>query len=190
MLRALCVFTCAVAVSVPSLAHAQSADRKGGPEKGTWGAEASIGGTVAQSVGEGGSLLRFVSPGTAIVGGVAFSRRSSEGRATRIGGPDGPISSVLFTPTLSSVAVHAGLRRYTRTGLGLRPVFGGGLLFARSSVHELSDNSVGGYAEGGAAWFFNPHVSLGVLGGLSAVKREGGWSTSGSLARLTGAVYF
>jgi len=190
MKRILCLLTCAVAVSVPSLARAQSADRKGGPEKGTWGAEASVGGNVAQSAGEGGSLLRFVSPGTAIVGGVAFSRISSDSRTTRNLGPDGQGMSVLFTSAFSSVAVHAGLRRYTRTGLGLRPVFGGGLLFARSSVAERSDNNVGGYAEGGAAWFFNPHVSLGVLGGLSAVRREGGWSAGGTLARLTGAVYF
>ena len=189
MLRALCVFTCAVAVSVPSLALAQSSDRKGGPEKGTWGAEASVGGNVAQSEGEGGSLLRFVSPGTAIVGGVGFSRISSEARTTFIGGPDGPISSV-FNTAFTTVSVHAGLRRYTRTGLGVRPVFGGGLLFTRQSVDELSDNNVGGYAEGGAAYFFNPHVSLGVLGGVSAVKQGSRWSAGGSLARLTGAVYF
>jgi hypothetical protein len=191
MLRALCLLTCAVAVSVPSRAHAQSSERKGGPEKGTWGAEASVGGGFAPGVGEGGSLLRFVSPGTALVGGIAYSRTASEVRVTFEGLPDdlGRFPSV-FNSAFTTVAVRAGVRRYTGTGLGLRPVVGGGLLFARSSVDELSDNSFGGYAEAGAAWFFNPHVSLGVLGGLSAVKQGGGWSTSGTLARLTGAVYF
>jgi len=189
MWRVLWLLTCAVTVSVPSLAGAQSADRKGGPEKGTWGAEASVGGNVAQGVGEGGSLLLFVSPRTAIVGGVGFSRISSEARTTQ--GPGGSMS-VLFTSASTFVAANVGLRRYTRTGLGLRPVFGGGLLLAsRSGNFGPTSTNVGGYAEAGAAWFFNPHVSLGVLGGLNVVDQDrGGWSTSGSLARLTGAVYF
>lgn len=189
MRRILSLLIGVVAVSAPHLAGAQSSERKGGPEKGTWGGEASVGGTVAQSVGQGGALLRFVSPATAIVGGVGFSRISSEVRTTSFGGPNGPISWV-FSSSFSTVSVQAGLRRYTRTGLGVRPVYGGGLLFTRQAVDESSDNNVGGYAEAGAAYFFNPHVSLGVLGGASAVRQGGRWSTGGTLARLTGAVYF
>jgi len=96
----------------------------------------------------------------------------------------------VFNSAFTTVSVHAGLRRYTRTGLGVRPVFGGGLLFTRQVVDELQDTSFGGYAEAGAAYFFNPHVSLGVLGGVSAVRQASRWSAGGSLARLTGAVYF
>ena len=184
MFRVLSLLSCAVVVTVPLLAHAQSAERKGGPEKGTWAAEASVGGSFGQSSGEGGSLLRFVSPSTAIVGGFGFSRSSVESRAV-----NGEFTSV-FNAAFTTTAVQVGLRRYAGTGLGLRPVLGGGLLFARQSVDDASENNFGGYAEGGAAWFFNPHVSLGVLGGVSAAKQRGGWSAGGSLARLTGTVYF
>jgi hypothetical protein len=65
------------------------------------------------------------------------------------------------------------------------------VLYTLQSVHGArSDNRVGGYAEAGAAWFFNPHVSLGALGGVSALRADRTWRVDGSVARLTGAVYF
>ena len=178
------VVSSVLAVCVASGAHAQSSERKGGPEKGTWGAEASTGGSLSQEGGQGASLLRFVSPRIAFVGGASFWRYSSENTTTV-----GNVTSV-FKTAITNVALQAGLRRYGGTGLGLRPVVGGGLLVSRQGFSESTDTSVGGYFEAGAAYFFNPHVSLGVLGGVSAAKREAGWSTGGTLGRLTGAVYF
>jgi hypothetical protein len=184
MLRSLCVLTCTAVAIVPSFLCAQSSERKGGPEKGTWAAEASVGGALTQGVGQGGSLIRFVGPKTALIGGLAFSRSEVENNVTF------GQSTTRFTSAFTTIALQAGLRRYTRTGLGLRPVYGAGLLVTRQSVFGDAGNNVGGYAEAGAAWFFNPHVSMGVLGGVSAARQDGGWSVGGSLARLTGAVYF
>ena len=185
------VVSCVLAVAVASVTHAQANDRKGAPEKGTWGAEATAGGSLSQAVGQGGSLLRFVSPRIAFTGGASFSRFSTEDVSTI-----GEVTSV-FKSAITTVALQAGLRRYGGTGLGLRPVVGGGLLVSRQSISGSNagfsgsrSTGVGGYAEAGAAYFFNPHVSLGVLGGVSAVKNDGGWSTGGTLGRLTGAVYF
>jgi hypothetical protein len=169
---------------ISSRACAQSADRKGGPENGTWAAEAATGGGFGVNVGQSASLLRFVSPSTALIGGLSVSRTSIESQATFA------TTTSAITTSLTSISLQAGVRRYARTGLGLRPLYGAGVLFSRQSGYGATDNSVGGYAEAGAAWFFNPHVSLGATGSLSGLHSSGTWSIGGTLARLTGAVYF
>lgn len=185
MLRVVRLLACTLIVAAPQVVAAQSTERKGGPEKGTWGGEVQVGSTFGAGIGgEGASLLRFVSSTTALVGGFGFSRTDGQGES-----PDP--TTIRFTAGYTNVAFRAGLRRYTRTGIGLRPVYGAGMLFTRNAIWGASDqNNVGGYGEAGAAWFFNPHVSLGVLGGVSAIKLDNGWSVGGTLARLTGAVYF
>jgi hypothetical protein len=186
MRRVLCLLSCTIALVAPTALAAQSAERKGGPEKGTWGAEAQVGSstTIGGGVGDGAAVLRFVSPSTALVGGFSFSRTDFQSEM--------PNPTTVFTAAgFTTVALRAGFRRYAGTGIGLRPVYGAGALFSRNSVFGVSaSNNVGGYGEAGAAWFFNPHVSLGVLGGVSAIKLDDGWSVGGTLARLTGAVYF
>ncbi|WP_353266521.1 hypothetical protein [Gemmatimonas sp.] len=180
----LTILGCATAMCTALPAHAQARERTGGPEKGTWGAEASINGGPAGSGGQGGSLIAFVTPTVALTGGLSFSRTSSRGEFI-------DESNLLFTPGITTVASNVGVRRYGRNGLGLRPIYGGGVLYTVRSVHGARrDNGVGGYAEAGAAWFFNPHVSLGALGGVSALRTDGSWDVRGSVARLTGAVYF
>jgi hypothetical protein len=125
-----------------------------------------------------------VTPSVALTGGLSFSRTSSRGEFI-------DENNLLFTPGITTVASNVGVRRYGRNGLGLRPIYGGGVLYTVRSVHGARrDNGVGGYAEAGAAWFFNPHVSLGALGGVSALRTDGSWDVRGSVARLTGAVYF
>lgn len=175
-------FASAVFTTIPAVA--QSTERTGGPEKGTWGAEASVNGSVAGSAGQGGSLMVFATPSVAVIGGLSFTRTSSRGEFINE-------SNLLFIPGITSVALNVGVRRYARSGLGLRPTYGGGALYSTRSIERGGRiNGVGGYAEAGAAWFFNPHVSLGVLGGVNALRTDGYWTVSGSVARLTGAVYF
>jgi hypothetical protein len=169
----------AVFAVLPAASSAQSTERKSGPEAGTWAAEASVGGTVGTGVGvaQSAAILRFFSPSTALVGNLSFSVSDDDSR-------------LLSSGRSNSVALTAGLRKYTRAGLGLRPVLGGGLLFSRQSFGSTRFTNAGGYAEAGAVWFFNPHVSLGALGNLSAVTGTDRWSAGGSLARLTASVYF
>ena len=167
-------------IAAPLVVQAQSAARTGGPVSGTWAGEASTGGLGAGD-NQGAALLRFMSPQTALVGAFSFSRLETSG------------GSFSGNSTFTTAALQVGVRRYTRTGLGLRPVYGAGLLVRTSDFGSNSSgtsNSVGGYGEAGAVWFFNPHVSLGVLGGFSAVTDDGNLSFGGSLARLTAGVYF
>jgi hypothetical protein len=195
--RLLAVATVAVTtmISAPRWASAQTAERKGGPERGTWAAEGSTGGNFGQGLGQGASLIRFVSPSTALIGGFSFSRtdvvsRTTLGYASSAGTLD-TYDTYAYSSAFTTISLQAGIRRYTRTGLGLRPLYGGGLLFTRQSVSSIdSFNSFGGYAEAGAAWLFNPHVSLGATGGVSGTRQSGGWSVGGSVARLIGTVYF
>jgi hypothetical protein len=163
--------------SVPQFVAAQKAERKGGPEGGTWAGEV---GTASATTGVGAqsaALLRFFSPRTALVTAFAFSRRESEGT---LGANNG----------LSALALQVGVRRYTRSGLGLRPIFGGGLVLNRTTFGSTGDTGIGAYGEAGAAWFFNPHVSLGVLGGLNITGSDNATTFGGTLARLTATVYF
>lgn len=167
-------------IAAPLVVQAQSAARTGGPVSGTWAGEASTGGLGA-GADRSAALLRFVSPQTALVGAFSFSRFETSS------------SSLAGNSSYTTTALQVGVRRYARTGLGLRPVYGAGLLVNSSSISlsgGSSSTSVGGYGEAGAAWFFNPHVSLGVMGGISALSDDGRLALGGTLARLTGAVYF
>jgi hypothetical protein len=155
-------------------------ERKGGPESGTWAGEVGSASATADLGAQSAALLRFLSPRTAVVGAFAFSRQE---RTVTGGG------SADFT----SLALQVGVRRYTRTGLGLRPIVGGGLALRKNSFGGslgTGDTAIGAYGEAGAAWFFNPHVSLGVLGGLNITGSDNAWTIGGTLARVTAAVYF
>jgi hypothetical protein len=166
-------------MAIPHVTRAQAAARSSGPVSGTWAGEASSGG-LGDVQTSSAALLRFISPQTALVGQFGFSRFESGGGT--FGG----------SGSLTSTALQVGVRRYARTGLGLRPVYGAGLLLNTSdfSGGGSSTTRAGVYGEAGAAWFFNPHVSMGVLGGLSVLNGNGNTSVAGSLARITAAVYF
>jgi hypothetical protein len=164
-------------IIIPQFVVAQAAERKGGPESGTWAAEASTGGTPGGLLGQSAAILRFLSPKAALIGDFSFSH--SDGDA-----------SLISAGNSSAVSLRAGVRSYMRSGLGLRPIVGGGVLFSRQSFGTAKFNAAGAYGEAGAAWFFNPHVSLGALGSLSAVNGNDRWTVGGSIARLTATVYF
>ena len=169
-------FVSAVAVAVavaallaaPVVLHAQAAERKGAPEKGTWGAEAAVGSF------ESGSVLHFLSPQWAVLGSASL-------RTTRFNGE----STTDATFTSSSVAL--GARRYGRTGLGLRPLLG----FGASIGKFQTSGTVGGvYGEAGAAYFFSPHLSLGALGYANFSTGGGQQSFQFLTPRLLASLYF
>lgn len=158
-----------LSVAVAPALHGQTAERTGAPVKGTWGAEAGVG-----SFGDG-SVVRFMSPNWAVL--VRASVQSSTGfvsGGTRIDGR-------------SFSSVQAGIRRYHRSGLGLRPISGGGV-----SVGNVPGfaGSGGVYGEGGAAYLFNPHLALGAVGVVS-VSRDGSQNTfSIFVPRVFASVFF
>jgi hypothetical protein len=160
----------AVAIAPGSVA-AQQAARTGAPVKGTWGGEASVGGD-----GQGASLLRFQSPQWALL--VGGSIRSTTGAGFTGGARE----------RYTAAGLRIGARRYGGSGLGVRPLLGLGVnIFGATG----QSNELGAYGEAGAAYFFNPHLSVGATAELSAAGREGGGSSFGaSLARLTAAVFF
>ena len=160
------------AMSFCAALSGQPAARTGAPVAGTWGGEASVG------TGQGASLLLFQSPRWALLAGGTIQSTTS----TFVGG------DVAGTNRFTLTALRVGARRYGRSGLGIRPIAGLGLLVAGATG---DGTQVGGYGELGAAYFFNPHVSLGASAELNILARDGGGTSFGAtLARLTGAVYF
>ncbi len=159
-------------VSNPASLSAQKATRSGAPEKGTWGGEVAVG------EGQSASLLKFLSPRWAVVAGATLTSYKSSFQS----------GDIAIDDRFTLAALQVGARRYARTGLGVRPVVGGGLLIAGRTGNPTS---YGAYGELGAVYFFNPHVSLGAIGTASVTRNNPNGSTFGaSLARLIGAVYF
>lgn len=105
----------AAALTVPSLAEAQATTRTGGPVAGTWGAEADL-----NRFGDA-SVLRFMSPSWAVlVGGSVSTTSYNTSGTTRIDGR-------------STFSLNAGVRKYFRSDLGLRPITGVGVNLVRFS---------------------------------------------------------
>jgi hypothetical protein len=163
----------AVAGASPSLG-AQKAERTSGPEKGTWGAEVSLGNN------EGASVLRFQSPRWALLAsGTASSLRVKDDITGR-------------TSSFNSVALRVGARRYARSGLGLRPVTGFGATYLNNTNTLGSSDSgqYGVYGELGASWFFTPHLALGAVGDAVITHATRRTSTYLNVVRLTASVFF
>lgn len=170
-------------------AAAQAADSTSGPRRGTWGAEVSL--------VNSGALLRFRSARTAWVLGVSGSARRTE-----IDADLSPFASDAVSDGFSYLTL--GLRRYGGTG-AFRPLAGAGVIASYSFQAAGADSrniGAGAYAEYGAAWFFNPHVSLGALGSVDAgwnrqrIKGDGSVQTYTTISataravRVVGSVYF
>ncbi|MBC7843054.1 MAG: hypothetical protein H7099_12110 [Gemmatimonadaceae bacterium] len=170
MMVAVAGVACSMALSATM--SAQKASRTGAPEKGTWGGEVAVGD------GQSASLLKFLSPQWAVVAGASISSYKSRFES----------GDVVLDDRFTLASLQVGARRYARTGLGVRPVVGGGLIV---SGRTGNPNTYGVYGELGAVYFFNPHVSLGAIGTASVTRNNPvGSAFSASLARLIGAVYF
>lgn len=168
---------------------AQSSD-PAGPRGGTWAGEVLFPSARA-------SLLRFVSPRTAVVltfdGFVAGIEREQPS----FGGDVETEES-----DASGFNVGIGLRNYAGSGQ-LRPVRGIGVFAGRlRDVSTSRQTTYGAFGEFGAHWFFTPHVSLGAVGELRAMRREleyeagptrfeeRAWVVDLMVVRVGGAVYF
>ncbi len=156
-------------VLVPRLDAQKAADRSTGPERGAWGAEAGVGRFSDASV------LRFQSPSWAVLVGGSFQSTNDAGTGSA------------RVPGRTDVAIQAGIRKYHRSGLGLRPITGAGVTFGR--IQGFS-NSGGAYGEVGAAYLFTPHLSLGAVG-VGSFSRDGDRNTiSLFVPRVVAAVFF
>jgi hypothetical protein len=181
--------TLVAAVTATTPLAAQSSD-PAGPRGGTWGGEVLFPSARA-------SLLRFVSPRTALVltfdGFVAGIEREQP----TFGGEVETEES-----DASGFNVGIGLRNYTGSGQ-LRPVRGLGVFAGRlTDVSDARQTTYGAYGEFGAHWFFTPHVSVGAIGELRATWRDmefasgpsrfeqRSWSVDLMVVRVGGAVYF
>jgi hypothetical protein len=162
---AVAALTLAAAVADTRTAEAQVAERKGAPDKGTWGAETSSG------AGQNATLLLFVSPKWALQGGGginSFESGNSPGRYTT--------SNLLL-----------GVRRYGGTGLGFRPIAGAGATLGTATG---SGQQLGVFGELGASYFFNRHLSLGANGTATYLNGDGTSALQIGVARLTAALFF
>jgi hypothetical protein len=179
------------ALSSPLLlgAQASATTQVSGPNPGSWAAEGVVG-----SVGVGASVLRFRSTQSAWIVGMNASGvvRREDIAAT----PFQPADRV--TIRSASVDLRLGQRRYASPGMRLRPLAGAGVLGSYQGGGGLRLWAAGIYGEGGAAFFFSPHVSLGASGEVRLVydEQRGGNVTArevmlrATLARLLGTVYF
>jgi hypothetical protein len=122
---------------------AQSPGRTTAPVKGTWGAEAGIG------TFDDAAAIWFASPSWAFLVGGSLTTTDAGGIGSSA------------TTRRTTGALQAGVRKYHRSGLGLRPITGFGVTTGRIA----SVTSYGGiYGEAGAAYLFNPHLSVGAIG--------------------------
>ena len=179
----------ALAILAPAPAAAQAAADTAGPRRGSWAAEAEVGG------GAGASLLRFQSDRSAWRVGLTFAAgsRREEYEAT-------PFDPARRDRTVFAfVDARLGWRRYAGRGRRLRPLGGAGLLGSYSRFSRGQTLwAAGAFGEAGAAYFFTPQVSLGAAGearltydeqqsGALRVRRVG---AQGTLVRVLGTVYF
>jgi hypothetical protein len=162
----------AVAVAAAGLSPAlgaQAAERTTAPVKGTWGAEAGIGSF------DDASVIRFLSPSWAFLAGGFLT--ATDGGGVGSSRTDGQ----------TTVAFQAGIRKYHRSGLGVRPITGFGLTVGRIA----SVTRAGGiYGEGGAAYLFNPHLSAGAVA-RAGLSRDGDRNTFSFVApRVLVSIFF
>lgn len=157
-----------LAVAAPASVHAQATAGAGAPAAGTWGAEVGVGRF------DDATVLRFLSPSWAVlVGGSMQSTNTAGTGSARV-------------PGRTDVAIKAGLRKYHRNGLGLRPITGAGITL---------DNYPGGapwyaYGEAGAAYLFTRHLALGAVG-IASFSRDGDRNTFGLVVpRVFASIFF
>jgi hypothetical protein len=171
--RSIALLALAFNASATCVSAQKVAETSNGPKKGTWGAEVSAGGS---NIGDGRpGLLYFLSPNVSLNASAGVFRTTNEAFGN--------------TSTFTQTSFQLGVRRYARSGLGLRPILGAGALLSTLA----GTTTVGGYGEAGARWFFTPHLSLGTSAEISATRATGDGKASViglNLARFTGAVYF
>jgi hypothetical protein len=188
------VLAVALVTAAPTV-NAQAVADVIGPRAGSWGAEATYGGTSAAT------LLHFSSPSAAWLVGVAFNVARETADNYNFAG----------TPTTESrdygsVNARVGRRWWSGDASArLRPLTGIGLTGGLGSYPFEKAWNAGGYGELGATYFFSPHVSLGASGELSLGyqqnRRSSGvpgssdqvsryWLLRGDLARVSAGVYF
>lgn len=164
--RLLAPFALLLALASPAAGQGSADERSIAPARGTWGVETRV------RRFDDASVMRFLSPGWAVMIGGAIASRT-----------DGGTPGAGFT----DVSLHAGIRKYHRSGLGLRPITGAGLTAGRTE--GLGDN-VGVFGEAGAVYLFNRHISVGAVG-LAEFSRDGPQNTYTLLApRLIASVFF
>ncbi len=155
--------------TAPLAVSAQTAARTGGPEKGSWGAEAGVGRF------ENAAVLRFVSPSWALLAGGSFSTTNEAGSVGN------------RVPGGTTASIQVGVRKYHRSGLGFRPISGFGVAAGK---YTGFGNSGGVYAEAGGVYLFNPHLSLGAVG-VAALSRDGDQNTfTLAVPRVIASVFF
>jgi hypothetical protein len=167
--RVLLPVTLLLVLAAPSSAQGPSTEARSAPAAGTWGAEAGI------NRFNDAAVLRFLSPSWAVlVGGSVQSTNTAGTGSARV-------------PGRTDVAIQAGLRKYHRTGLGIRPITGLGVNFGRVTGFS---NSGGVYGEAGAAYLFNRHVGLGATG-VASFSRDGDRNTVSVFGpRVFASVFF
>jgi hypothetical protein len=160
-----------------------------GPKAGSWGGEACF-----QC---GASLMHFRDPNSAWLLGVnAFYAQTHTDLSGPISGPSARDSKGF------SVNVQPGIRFYRPVENRLRSFLGLGAVLGFNGGGSSHGYRYGVSSEMGAAYFFTPHLSLGVAGTVSATaehlrESDGGFSQTqrSFLAgfngfQLLGAVYF
>jgi hypothetical protein len=167
-------------------ANAQS---DAGPKAGTWGGEACV--------NCGASLLHFRDPNSAWLLGLSvfYSQQHAD--------QSGPTFPSFSNDDMNIGAdVRFGMRYYRATQERARPFLGLGAIAGVSGGGSIHALRYGVTSEMGTAYFFTPHVSVGVAGGLSllaenATDNNGGFtskrrafSAGFSGFQLLGAVYF
>jgi hypothetical protein len=163
--------------------------QENGPKAGTWGGEAS-------AVGGVGTLLRFHSPERALAIGLRLDYLSQKVTQTP------PTTGVDFDTKTFNAQLRLGVRRYRRVPERLRTHSGISVIVGNFTGDQRG-YEIGSAFESGAAYFFSPHVSLGVSSDVSVIisqtKRDLGSGTTFEFDtvnagfsgfRLVGAVYF
>lgn len=142
--------------------------------------------------GGGATLLRFLSPRTALELSLfaSYDKQHEDGVF-------GPASSEDYL-----LAPGIGVRRYSSDSTGLRGLWGAGLDAQYGHNGIARSYGVGSYGEAGAEFAFTPRLSLGAVGSLNVfymrqtVNNGGGqasasiWRTTLSLARMIATVRF
>lgn len=174
-----------LAVAVPLAAQ----DRGPTIRRGTWGGEICFNCGIA--------LLRFRDSTSAWIFG--FNGQYAQNSSTFT--PNAAPAQTDNQATLS-FTVSAGLRFYRVTSTPARPFISVSAMAGGNISPDEQGNSYGAAADMGTAYFFTPHVSLGVSGRLTAVESLTRSSSGGGryrarafVARLNGAnllasVYF
>jgi hypothetical protein len=146
----------AIALTGAAQARAQS---DLGPKAGTWGGEACL--------NCGASLLHFRNATSAWLLGLSvfYSQQHSDQS-----GPTFP--SFSDDDKIGGADVRFGMRRYRATEARARPYLGLGAIAGLSGGGSTHGLRYGVTSEMGTAYFFTPHLSVGVAGTLSLIAQN------------------